>query len=166
MISLILGGHDTVRSFLTVATWVVLRHPDVLARLRREPAFAPAVVDEVMRFESPLTGVPRVALEPLRIGGIQIAAGERLLLQILSANRDPRRFRDPDRFDPSRDASAQLGFGRGMHFCVGAALARVEAQELLLALAAHPRSLELSAAPRWVPFSPSRRLEELLVRAA
>ncbi|MBI1815705.1 MAG: cytochrome P450 [Deltaproteobacteria bacterium] len=164
VMSLLIGGHDSVRSFLTIATWVVLRHPDVFDRLRADASGVGDVVEEVLRFESPLMGVPRVATEALRIGDVEISAGSRVLLQIISANRDPRRFLDPDRFDPSRDASAQLAFGRGMHFCVGAALARIEAQELLLELASRNPPLTLVDAPRWVPFSPSRRLEALSVR--
>ena len=164
VMSLLVGGHDSVRSFLTIATWVVLRHPDVFERLRTDASCVGDVVEEVLRFESPLMGVPRVATEALRIGGVEIAAGSRVLLQIISANRDPRRFADPDRFDPSRDASPQLAFGRGMHFCVGAALARIEAQELLLELASTNPPLTLAGTPRWMPFSPSRRFEALAVR--
>jgi len=162
--SLLIGGHDSVRSFLTIATWVVLRHPAVLALLRTDARRNGDIVEEVLRFESPLMGVPRVATETLRIAGVEIPEGSRLLLQIISANRDPRRFPDPDRFDPSRDATPQLAFGRGMHFCVGAALARIEAEELLLELASVSPPLTLADTPRWVPFSPSRRLEALAVR--
>lgn len=164
VMSLLLGGHETVRGILTIAAWLVLAHPDTLARLRGEPAHAAAAVEEVLRYEPPLLGAPRQASEAFDIAGVRIAAGERVFLQIASANRDPRRFADADRFDAGRDASHHLSFGRGPHFCVGAALARAEGQELLAALSESPAALSLAAPPRWLAYSPSRRLEALWVR--
>jgi cytochrome P450 len=165
VMSLLIGGHDTVRAALSSITWLVLAHPGTLDWLRGDAGRAAATVEEALRFEPPLLGVPRVAVAPLAVGGVEIAAGESVLLEITSANRDPRRFTDPDRFDPTRDASGHLAFGRGSHFCVGAALARAEARELLLVLAEGAPRLDLVEDPRWVPFSPARRLEALSVRA-
>ena len=167
VMSVLAGGTDTVRSFLGIVTWLLLQRPEARARLAAAPELAPAFVEEALRFEPPLSGVPRVATEDLAYHGCVIPAGSPVILGLLSANRDPRRFPEPDRFEPLRDASAQLSFGRGTHFCVGAALARMEAQELLLGLVAEdtPR-LALAETPRWVPFSPARRLEALLVKVA
>jgi cytochrome P450 len=165
VMSLLLGGHETVRGVLTVTAWLALAHPGTLERLRREPERIAGAVEEVLRFEPPLLGAPRQASEALEIGGVSIAAGERVFLSIAAANRDPRRFAEPERFDVGRDASHQLSFGRGPHFCVGAALARAESQELLSAMAASTRPLTLVEPPRWLPFSPSRRLEALRVIA-
>jgi cytochrome P450 len=164
VMSLLIGGTDTTRSFLGIVTSLLLQRPEARARLAAAPELAPAFVEEALRFEPPLAGVPRVATEELSLGGCTIPAGSPVILELLSANRDPRRFPEPDRFEPLRDASAHLTFGRGTHFCVGAALARMEAQELLLGLAAEqaPR-LALVEKPRWVPFSPARRLEALRV---
>jgi cytochrome P450 len=166
VVSLFLGGHESVRSFLTIAAWLALEQPGVLEALRHEPRLVANAVEEALRFETPLLGAPRTTTEALEIGGIELPAGSELLLELASANRDPRRFPAPDRFDLRRDASGHLAFGRGRHFCVGAALARAEAQELLARLAGEARRLVVAAPPRWVPFSPARRLEALLVRAA
>jgi cytochrome P450 len=164
VMSLLIGGTDTVRSFLGILTFLLLQHPDMLARLRGSPALAAPTVEEALRFEPPLSGVPRVATAPIQLAGVEIPAGGRVVLSLVAANRDPRRFPEPDRFEPLRDVTAHLSFGRGTHFCVGAALARMEAQELLLGLAASdaPR-LVLVESPRWVPFLPARRLEALRV---
>ena len=164
VMSLLFGGTDTVRSFSGIATWLALAQEGTLAWLREEPARIPGTVEEMLRFESPVASVPRFAVEPIEIGGVAIAPGTRVFLDIVSANRDPRCFPDPDRFNPSRDASRHLSFGRGVHFCVGAALTRMLGQELLAALAASPRPLALAEAPRWVPFAPARRLASLSVR--
>jgi len=165
VMSLLIGGHETVRGLLTVAAWLVLAHDGALERLRREPERIAGAVEEVLRYEPPLLGAPRQAREALEIGGVTIAAGDRVFLQVAAANRDPRCFEDPDRFDVGRDASRHLSFGRGPHFCVGAALARVEARELLATLAESVRPLTLVEAPRWLPYSPSRRLEALSISA-
>jgi hypothetical protein len=167
VLSLLAGGVDTVRSFLGILAALVLARPELCERLRESPELVPGAVEEALRFEPPLAGLPRVAIEAIELHGVAIPAGSPVLLAVLSANRDPRRFPDPDRFEPLRDASAHLTFGRGTHFCVGAALARMEAQELLLALTGPgaPR-LALEERPRWVPFSPARRLEGLRVAVA
>ncbi|MCW5889441.1 MAG: cytochrome P450 [bacterium] len=164
VMSLMLGGHETVRSVLTVTTWLALAHAGTLERLHREPERIPGAVEEVLRYEPPLLGAPRVTTEGLEIGGVAIPAGARVFLEIAAANRDPRRFTDPDRFDVGRDATHHLGFGRGPHFCVGAALARTEAQELLAVLCEDPTALALVEPPRWQAFSPARRLETLRVQ--
>lgn len=165
VMSLLIGGHDTVRGVLSSITWLALAHPGTLDWLRGDEQRAAATVEEGLRFEPPLLGVPRVAVAPLVVGDVEIAAGDSVLLELTSANRDPRRFADPDRFDPARSHDGHLAFGHGLHFCVGAALARAEARELLLALAEEAPRLELVETPRWVPFSPARRLEALTLRA-
>lgn len=163
VMSLLIGGHDTVRSFLTIATWLVLEHA-ALARLRAEPALIASAVEEALRFEPPLLSVARRAREPLFVGGRSVMEGEMMFLNLAAANRDPHRFPEPDHFDVAREANAHLAFGRGTHFCVGAALARLEGRELLTALASTGPTLDLVEHPRWVPFSPSRRLAALHVQ--
>jgi cytochrome P450 len=166
VLNILLGGHDTVRSLLGIAVMLLLRHPDILALARSSPDAVPAVVEEVLRFESPVMFVPRVANEEVALGDVAIPAGDSVLLCITAANRDPRRFRDPGRFDITRGTRADLAFGRGLHFCIGAALARAEARELLSAWLFDGPRLELAEEPAWVPYAAiSRRLQTLMVRA-
>ncbi len=164
VLNLLIGGHDTVRSLLGIVALLVLRHPEVLTAVQSAPTIAADVVEEVLRFESPVMFVPRTANETICVDGTEIPDGGTLLLNITSANRDPRRFRDPDRFDFTRRERADLAFGRGVHFCLGAHLARAEAQELLCAWTDHGPRLELVEEPSWVPFAAiSRRLQSLMV---
>ncbi|MGW1029431.1 cytochrome P450 [Streptomyces sp. NPDC002577] len=132
---LLLAGHETTVNLITNGVLTLLRHPDQLERLRHDPALMPRVVEELLRYEPPVHLVPiRTPLVDVDIAGTTIPKGVRLVLALASGNRDPRRFRDPDRFDPARPDNAHLGFGGGVHICYGAALARVEAQIALGAL--------------------------------
>jgi cytochrome P450 len=164
VLSLLIGGHDTVRSFLGILCALLLRHPDALAEVTASPARIANAVEEALRFESPLMFAPRTAGEAVLVGDTEIAEGSLLLLNINSANRDPRRFRDPDRFDIGRGERADLAFGYGRHYCVGAALARAEACELLSVWTGEGPALELAEQPQWVPFAISRRFQSIRVR--
>ncbi|MER5178276.1 cytochrome P450 [Streptomyces sp. NPDC002896] len=132
---LLLAGHETTVNLISNGVLTLLRHPDQLERLRRDPALMPKVVEELLRYEPPVHLVPiRTPLVDVDVAGTTVPKGVRLVLALASGNRDPRRFSDPDRFDPAREDSAHLGFGGGVHICYGAALARVEAQIALAAL--------------------------------
>jgi hypothetical protein len=131
--------------------------------VRRESALLPSAVEEVLRYEPVVTGVIRVVREPFEMAGVKLERGEPLVLSLISANRDRRRFPKPDRFDVGRRDNRHFGFGFGLHFCVGAALARVEGQEGLAVLLERLPRLRLAERPRWVPFSAIRRLESLRV---
>ena len=128
-VMLLIAGHETTVNLITNGTLTLLRNPDALARLRREPGWVVPVAEELLRFEPPLQYLPnRAALADIIIDGTTISKGSQLTLLIAAANRDPGRFADPDRFDPDRPDNQHLGFGSGLHYCFGAPLARVEVQ--------------------------------------
>jgi cytochrome P450 len=113
----------------------LLRHPEVLARLRNEPGLIVPLVEELLRYEPPVQLLPeRVALDDISVAGATIPKGSTILLALAAGNRDPDRFPDPERFVPDRFPNAHLGFGSGIHYCFGAPLARLEAQIALTEL--------------------------------
>jgi cytochrome P450 len=165
VINLIFGGHDTSRSVITSAIALLTAHPGELERLRREPGLAPAAAEEVLRFEPPVAVLGREPVETLETKGTKLEAGKMFFLSVLAANRDPEVFSEPDRFDIGREAKLSFSFGWGSHFCLGAALARAEVQEVLRGIAGDTRRIErVGAAPRQVPFVSIRRLESFSVR--
>jgi cytochrome P450 len=132
---LLIAGHETTVNLIANGMLTLLRHPTALERLHREPALMPRVVEELLRFEPPVQMLPqRTALTDVDVGGVTIARGAPLILVLASGNRDPRRFADPDRFDPMRRDNQHFGFGSGVHTCFGAPLARIEAQIALTEL--------------------------------
>jgi cytochrome P450 len=164
-VNLLLAGHDTTRSLLSIGAWLLLSHPAALAKLRARREGLPAAVEEMLRIEPVAEGVARRVAEPVEVGGMALQPGELLFLSLISANRDPMAFADPDRFDPERADNRHLSFGRGLHFCLGASLARAEAQEGFSVLLERLHDLEPAiAAPRWQPFTANRRIEALPVR--
>jgi cytochrome P450 len=124
---LFFAGFETTSSLIATGCAALLDHPDQLARLRAEPALVPAAVEEFLRYDAPIQSRLRLVREPIELAGRTIKAGRMLLLLIGSANRDGRRFTDPDRLDVARDPNPHLSFGGGMHYCLGASLARLEA---------------------------------------
>jgi cytochrome P450 len=165
-VNLLLAGHDTTRGLLGIAVWTLLRHPAALERLRRAPELIAPAVEEVLRFEPVAEGVARKATRELEIGGIEIAKGELLFLSLLAANRDPEAFPEPDRFWIERPDNRHLSFGRGLHFCLGAALARAEAQEGLGVLLERLPRLEALETAGWRMHTANRSLARLRVRFA
>ncbi|MFF0309883.1 cytochrome P450 [Streptosporangium sp. NPDC004379] len=143
---LLIAGHETTVNLITNGMLTLLRHPDALRRLREEPGLAVPLVEELLRFEPPVQLLPqRTALADIDVGGVTIPRGAPVWLVLASGNRDPRRFTDPDRFDPGRTGNEHLGFGGGIHYCFGAPLARLEAQVALTELArrlVEPRLVE------------------------
>jgi cytochrome P450 len=132
----------------------LLRYPDVLERLNREPGLINPLIEELLRYEPPVHLVPsRTALGDIDIAGTTIPAGSPVVLVLASGSRDPARFHDPDRFDPDRPDNQHLGFGGGIHYCFGAALARTEAQEALPQLARRLVNPRLVADPP--PYRPN-----------
>ncbi|MCF3962080.1 cytochrome P450 family protein [Streptomyces fuscigenes] len=126
---LLVAGHETTTNLLANAFLALLLHPEAHARLVAAPAQLPRVLDELLRFDSPVaTATFRHATQPLTLAGTDITAGSPVLVAIGAANRDPRRFEAAERLDLDRDASGQLAFGHGVHRCVGAQLARAEAE--------------------------------------
>ncbi|GAB2995376.1 cytochrome P450 [Amycolatopsis acidiphila] len=128
---LLIAGHETTVNLVANGTLALLRHPEALARLRTDPELAAAVVEEVLRYDPPVQLTGRRATADIELDGHTIRAGEHVSLLLAAGNRDPRRFADPDAFWPERPNNAHLAFGGGVHYCFGAALARMEAQVAL-----------------------------------
>jgi cytochrome P450 len=124
---LLLAGNETTTNLIGNGVNALLDHPDQLDLLLRDPALVPGLIDEALRYDSPVQLVFREALEPTEIAGTRIPKGATLCVLIGSANRDERRFSDADRFDVTRGDRGHLAFGFGAHFCLGSALARLEA---------------------------------------
>jgi cytochrome P450 len=126
--AVLFGGHETTTNLIGNAAWVLSQHPEAQALLRREPGAIPAAVEEVLRLESPLTRMGRVVGEDFELHGQPLRKGQLVWLVMASANRDPEQFPEPDSFVPQRTDNRHLAFGFGGHFCIGAALGRLEAQ--------------------------------------
>jgi len=132
----------------------LLAHPEALERLRAEPALLPSAIEEVLRFASPVQLDPRRARRDTSVQGIEVAKDELVISWLGSANRDESVFADPERFDIARGENRHLSFGLGPHYCLGANLARLEAQVALRALLARTRRFErVDDAP--LPLHPS-----------
>ncbi|MGW8690221.1 cytochrome P450 family protein [[Kitasatospora] papulosa] len=126
---LLVAGHETTTNFLGNALLALLQHPVQLHRLRKNPDDVPAVLDELLRFDSPVsTATFRFTTEAVTLGSTDIPAGVPVLVALGAANRDPEQFPSPDMLDLDRDAAAHLSFGHGIHRCVGAPLAKAEAE--------------------------------------
>jgi cytochrome P450 len=152
---LLLAGHETTVTLLGSGLFLLFTHPEQLAALRADPDLTPGAIEEIMRFDGPIeNSLLRVPLEDIEIGGTVIKAGDGVVALTSVANRDPAVFPDPNRFDIGRRGAAQLGFGHGIHFCLGAALARMEADVALRALLARFPSLDLAIAPEGIKWRP------------
>jgi cytochrome P450 len=167
---LLIAGHETTTNLIASGTLALLTHPAELARLRSDPALLPGAVDELLRFVNPLNhATDRFTMEPVEIGGVTIPAREWVLCVTSSANRDPARFSSPDTLDVGRDAGGHVAFGHGIHYCLGAPLARLEGEVAFGALFSRFPSLSLAADPaslRWRHSSLIHGLETLPVRLA
>ena len=141
-ILLLVAGHETTVNLISGGALALLEHPDQLARLRSDPAVVRSGIEEMLRYDPPVQLTGRVALEDMEVGGAHVAAGDFSMLLLGSANRDPAAFADPDTFDVARTDNNHLGFGFGIHHCLGAPLARLEAQIVLPALFRRCRRVE------------------------
>jgi len=141
-ILLLVAGHETTVNLVSGGALALLEHPDQLARMRDDPGVVRTGVEEMLRFVAPVQLTGRVALEDMEVGGARIRAGEFSMLLIGSANRDPDAIADPDTFDVTRADNNHLGFGFGIHHCIGAPLARLEAQIALPTLLRRARRIE------------------------
>ncbi|HLH21619.1 MAG TPA: cytochrome P450 [Chloroflexota bacterium] len=131
---LLVAGNITTTNLIGNAILCLLDHPEQQARVRADPTLVPTLVEEVLRYESPVQAVGRVAARDVELGGQTVPRGDLVLAWIGSANRDPAIFPDPDRFDVARTPNPHLAFGHGIHFCLGAPLARLEGRIALAIL--------------------------------
>src|ERR1700749_2405640 len=154
MAFLLLGaGHPTTVNLIASGVLALPLNPAELARLRAEPALIGSAVEELLRYVNPVNHTTfRWAAEPVEIGGVRISRGDPVLVALSGANRDPARFGDPDQLDLGRDSSGQLAFGHGIHYCLGAPLARLEAGIAVSGLLARFGSISLAG-----PAGPLRR---------
>jgi cytochrome P450 len=165
---LLVAGHETTVTLLGNAVFTLLQNPEQLDRLRAEPALLPAAVEEFLRYESPVeTSTLRLTTEPVQFGDQTIPAGRIVLVGLLSANRDGTRFPDADRLDVTRPDNPHVAFGHGIHYCLGAPLARLEAQIALGGLLSRYPALRLAVPAHeltWKPGTLIRGLTTLPVR--
>jgi cytochrome P450 len=165
---LLVAGHETTVNLIGNAVFALLRNPEQLAALRADPELLPGAVEEFLRYESPVhLSTIRYTTEPFQVGGVRIPEGQFLLVSLCSANRDTERFAGGDTLDVTRKATGHLAFGHGIHYCLGAPLARLEGRLAIGALLERFPDLALAADPaelRWRFSTLLRGLERLPVR--
>jgi hypothetical protein len=144
---LLVAGHETTTFLISNAVLALLRNPGELARLRQAPALVESAVEEVLRYEAPVFQTVKRAVEEVEIGGRKIAAGQLVMGMFAAANRDPSRFPEPDRMDIGRKDNRHFGFGVGIHYCIGAPLARLETTIALLGIVQRLPGLALAGEP-------------------
>jgi cytochrome P450 len=159
------AGHETTVNLIGNGVYALLRHPDQWQILRDDPARIPNAVEEILRFESPVQAVARIVAEPIELGGVVLPKSEMVVALLGGANRDPAVFEDPERFDITRRDPRPLSFGGGIHFCLGAQLARIEAAVVFETLLRRLPDLRLADPdhPRWRPSFVLRGMTELPV---
>jgi hypothetical protein len=161
-ILLLTAGHETTANLIGNGVLTLMEHPEQLHLLQRDPELMKPAIEEILRFECPAKIVGRTNLIDRQLGGHTIRAGQRVLVLLGAANRDPEQFRDPERFDITRTPAPHLAFGAGPHFCLGAALSRAEAQETLRLLLPLLSKWRLApGAPAWRVSDTFRALEKL-----
>lgn len=167
VVLLIVAGHETTVSLITNAVLALLTNPSQLAELRADRSLLPSAVEELLRYDSPVERtIPRCAAVDVELGGQSIRRGEPVIAVVGSANRDGSRFADPDTLDLRREGGKHVGFGRGPHFCLGAALARLETEIALATLLERLPNLRLSIGEDdlyWRPIPIFRSLASLPV---
>ncbi|CAN1543516.1 CypX Cytochrome P450 [Mycobacteriaceae bacterium] len=160
---LLVAGHETTVNLIANAVLAMLRHPDHWAALGRDSSRAPAIVEETLRYDPPVQLVGRIAGEDMSIGGVDVPRGETMMLLLAAAHRDPAATERPDEFDPTRAAIRHLAFGLGPHFCLGAPLARLEANVALSAVTMRFPNARLATEPAYKPNVTLRGVADLVV---
>jgi cytochrome P450 len=158
------AGHETTRNLIGNGMYTLLRHPEQMADLRKNPELIRSAVEELLRYESPIQFIGRVAKEEMEICGVQVRQGQRIVFILGAANRDPQQFKDPDHLDLNRLRNPHLAFGAGEHFCIGNQLARLEGQIAILRMVQRfPRMRLATESPEWAPNHGFRGLKALPV---
>ncbi|WP_228978088.1 cytochrome P450 [Streptomyces sp. DH12] len=157
------AGHEATVNTTVNGWWTLFRHPERLAELRAGRVPLATAVEELLRHDTPLQMFERWVLDDIEVGGVRVPRGSEVALLFGSANRDPARFADPDRLDLARADNPHVAFGAGIHYCLGAPLARLELTAVFGELLRRAPGLRPVAEPRWRPGYVIRGLEELLV---
>ena len=158
------AGHEAVVNVIANGMLALLSHPEELARLREDPELVGSAVEEMMRYDTPLQFFERFVLEDMEFRGHHFDRGQKLCLYYAAANRDPEVFEDPQRFDITRNPNPHIAFGLGVHYCIGAPLARLELAAAIRELLTRLPGLQLvTSEPRYQPKNVFRYLTELRV---
>ncbi|HTQ14167.1 MAG TPA: cytochrome P450 [Rhizomicrobium sp.] len=163
---LLIGGNLTTTDLIGNAIWLLLTHPEELARLRADPSLINSCIEETLRYEAPVDITGRIAPREMNVGGCPVHRSQSLLMSLRGANRDPAAFREPHRYDIARKDAPHVAFGGGLHLCIGAPLARMEAQVAIANFFARFPNVRLAdpeAPPQWRTLPFFRGLKELPV---
>jgi cytochrome P450 len=155
---LFVAGSETTANLITNVVLALKAHPDVERRLRTDPSHIPAAIEETLRYDSPVQGIFRTTRRSMERFGVELGENEKVCALIASANRDPAAFPDPDRFDIDRKPNAHIAFGRGIHYCLGAQLGRLEARLAIAGLLSKTREIAVD------PELPGKRVSMPMVR--
>ena len=166
LLLVLVAGNETTRNLIGNGTLALLQNPGELQRLRDDPALLDGAIDELLRFDSPVQLDARIAREPVELRGKRISPGQRVICILGAANRDPQAFPNADQLDVGRSATNHLAFGRGIHYCLGSPLARLEGRVAFEALLPRLGSLRLVEEPRYRNQVTLRGLESLWLEAA
>ena len=165
IVQMLCAGHETTRNLIGNGLFTLLQHPEQLDRLRRDRSLIDGAVEEILRYEPPIIFLSRIVLEDMKLGGVELPAGEMIHVALSSANRDADEFDEPDRFDITRARGRHLSFGFGNHFCIGASIARMEARVAFETLLDRFSEIEvLGPTPRWATDMALRTLESFPLR--
>jgi hypothetical protein len=162
-ITLLVAGHETTTSLTGNGMYTLLHHPDEWRLLQNDPSLLTSAIEEILRYESPVARQPRLMKQDAELGGKTMRQGEMVFQMLNSANRDPAYFDDPDRFDIRRQKNRHIAFGLGIHFCVGAPLARAEGQIVFTTVMARlPKITLVEGKPDWDVHKPNSRMLKTL----
>jgi cytochrome P450 len=161
---MLFAGHETTTTLISTGVVTLLQHPDQLAALKADPALVATAVEEILRYEGAIKVLIRWVTDDVELRGKRIEAGQRVYLLPGSANRDAERFADPDTVDIARKPNPHVAFGKGVHACIGAQLARIESRAAIGAIFSRMPELRLADRPlEWIPSLASRALREVHV---
>ncbi len=162
-ITLLVAGHETTTSLIGNGLYTLLRHPDQWQLLKQNPALLPSAIEEMLRYESPVARQPRLMKQDAEMGGKRLREGQMVFQMLNAANRDPGYFANPDHFNICRQKNPHLAFGLGVHFCVGATLARTEGDIVFSTLLARlPEMRLVGEKPHWDLQKPNSRMMKTL----
>jgi cytochrome P450 len=161
VVQLIFAGHETTQNLLGNGMFRLLQHPEQLAFLRAQPELIPSAIEEMLRYDPPITFTSRIATSDREIDGIPVTADQLVMLNLTAANHDPLRFDEPSRFDVTRTDTRPLSFGHGAHFCLGANLARLEAEVAFTTLLQRYGSIAEVGESDWTSYTPLRGRQRL-----